>query len=141
MTARILAWVPVCKIFFFPTLGSSNKYGKYFSSSQFLSGSLQSWRKSTILVSCKNSVLETLPKKKNGFTLPAACWESGENNPWKLSSSNLTSLEESSPLHGTALILSSRLLPLASFHHCRWSAGHVCYQPALFSCTSNALFE
>lgn len=46
---------------------------------------------------------------------------------WKLSSSNLMSLEESSPLHRRALILSSRLLPLAFFHHRRQSAGHVSY--------------
>lgn len=59
---------------------------------------------------------------------------------WKLSSSNLASLEESSPLHRIALILSSWLLTLAFFHHCRWSAGHVSYQSALFSCTSKYSF-
>lgn len=44
--------------------------------------------------------------RKKGSTFSAACWESNENNVWELSSSNLTSLEESSPLHRIALILS-----------------------------------
>lgn len=77
---------------------------------------------------------------KNGLAFSAACEESNENNVWKLSSCDLTSLEESSPLHRIALILSSWLLPLACFHHCRWSAGHVSYQPALFSCASKCSF-
>lgn len=44
---------------------------------------------------------------KNGLSLSAAHEESNENNVWKLSSCDLTSLEESSPLHRIALISSS----------------------------------